>query len=74
LCRGTNVADAALSAKSVVVGDFSAYTIRDVAGVRFERSSDYAFANDLVTFRTLLRTDGDLVDTSALKVHQGAAS
>lgn len=71
----TNVADAALSAKSVVFGDFSAYLIRDVNGIRFDRSDDYAFTNDLVTYRVLFRTDADLRDTTgAIKVFQGAAT
>lgn len=70
----TNVADAATSAKSLVFGDFSGYFIRDVAGVRIERSDDFAFGNDLATYRFILRTDGDLVDTNALRVYQGGAS
>lgn len=69
-----NVADAALSAKSVVFGDFSGYFIRDVQGVRIERSNEYAFNTDLATYRFLLRTDGDLVDTNAVKVFEGGAS
>jgi HK97 family phage major capsid protein len=70
-----NVADPALSAKSVLFGDFSAYGIRDVRRVRFERSDDFAFANDLVTFRFLFRTDGDLIDeTGALKHYVGNAA
>lgn len=70
-----NVADTATSAKSVVFGDISAYYIRDVAGVRIERSDDFAFDFDLATFRFILRTDGDLIDTSgAVKVYQGGAS
>lgn len=55
--------------KSVLFGDFSAYTIRDVNGVRVERSDDYAFGNDLVTWRVLLRTDGDLIDTTGAVKH-----
>lgn len=55
--------------KSVLFGDFSTYMIRDVNGVRVERSDDYAFANDLVTFRFLLRTDGDLIDTTGAVKH-----
>lgn len=70
----TNVADAATSAKSMVFGDFSGYFIRDVRGVRIERSDDYAFGNDLVTWRFLFRTDGDLVDTNAVKTFQAAAT
>jgi HK97 family phage major capsid protein len=53
--------------KSVLYGDFSAYYIRDVQSVSFERSDDFAFGKDLVTFRAIIRTDGDLVDTNAVK-------
>lgn len=70
-----NVAAVATSAKSVVFGDFSAYFVRQVNGVRFERSDEYAFNSDLVTFRALLRGDGLTVDqTGALKVFAGGAS
>lgn len=64
-----NVAAPALSAKSVIFGDLSRYFIRDVRGVRVERSSDFAFQNDLVTWRFILRTDGDLVDTTGAVKH-----
>lgn len=71
----TNVADPALSAKSVVFGDMSRYFIRDVKGVRVERSTDFAFQNDLVTWRFILRTDGDLIDTTgAIKHFVGAGT
>lgn len=69
------VAAMAASAKSILFGDFgSYYTIRDVAGVRFERSDDYAFGNDLVTFRALLRTDGKPIDTTAVKAYVNSAT
>lgn len=75
LVTDPNVAAPALSAKSVVFGDMSAYMIRDVRGIRVERSADYAFGNDLVTWRFILRTDGDLVDTTgAVKHFVGAAT
>lgn len=71
----TNVPDVAVGAKSVVFGDLNAYYVRMVRGVRFERSDDFAFDRDLVTFRALLRIDGDLVDElGAVKVFQGGAS
>ena len=54
----------AAGAKSVAFGDISRYWVRQVNGLRFERSNDYAFANDLVTFRCLTRLDGSMVDTS----------
>ncbi len=54
--------------KTVIFGDMSAYFVRIVGGVRFERSDDYAFNTDLVTFRAVLRGDGDLIDqTGAVK-------
>jgi len=63
-----NVADTSANGnKSVLYGDFSGYYIRDVQAVTFERSDDYAFNTDLVTFRAILRTDGDLVDENAVK-------
>lgn len=64
-----NVAAPALSAKSVAFGDLSRYFIRDVKGVRVERSVDFAFQNDLITWRFILRTDGDLIDTSGAVKH-----
>jgi HK97 family phage major capsid protein len=70
-----NVASVGLSAKSVVFGDFSQYFVRLAGGIRFERSDEFAFANDLVTFRCLMRADAALVDlTGAVKVFQGGAS
>lgn len=62
------------SKKPLAFGDFSAYYIRDVTPLRFERSDEYAFGNDLVSFRVLFRTDGVLVDPNAIKVYQTAAS
>ena len=64
-----------ISAKSVVFGDFSRYFVRLVGGVRFERSDEYAFNADLITYRALLRGDGALMDTTgALKHFVGAAT
>lgn len=54
--------------RPILFGDISAYFARLAGGVRFERSDEYAFNTDLVTFRALLRADGDLVDqTGAVK-------
>lgn len=70
-----NVPAAAAGATAIAVGDFSTYVIRDVASVRFERSDDFAFDKDLVTFRALLRSDGDLTDeTGAIATYKGGAS
>ena len=65
----------ATSAKSILFGDFSQYFVRLVGGVRFERSDDFAFGSDLVTFRAILRGDGTLVDrTGAIKYYAGAGT
>lgn len=70
-----NVASIGLSAKSVIFGDFSQYFVRLAGGIRFERSDEFAFGNDLVTFRALMRADSALVDlTGAIKVFQGNAA
>ncbi len=71
----TFVPDMAADAKSIIFGDFSKYFVRMAGPIRFERSDDYAFANDLVTFRAVLRADGNLVDqTGAVKHFLGGAA
>jgi HK97 family phage major capsid protein len=57
----------AAGAKSIVFGDWSRYFARIVNGVRFERSDEFAFDADLVTFRAVIRIDGAQVDLNALK-------
>lgn len=70
-----NVAAVALSAKSVLFGDISRYFVRLTDSIRFERSDDFAFSSDLVTFRALIRADGALIDTTgAVKYFVGGAS
>lgn len=70
-----NVAAVGLGAKSVVFGDISTYFVRLAGGVRFERSDDFAFNTDLVSFKCVVRGDGVLADqTGAVKVFTGGAS
>jgi HK97 family phage major capsid protein len=68
------VAAMGASAKSVIVGDWSRYFVRIAGGLRFERSDDFAFQNDMVSFRAVIRLDGDLVDTNALKAFVHSAT
>jgi len=69
------VASTAVSAKSVAFGDLSAYYVRVAGGMRFERSTDFAFGSDQITFRCILRADGVLLDqTGAVKYYAGGAS
>lgn len=70
-----NVAVPAANAKSIIFGDISQYFIRIAGGVRFERSDEFAFGTDLVSFRALLRGDGALIDlTGAVKVFAHSAT
>lgn len=64
-----NMAATGLAAKSILFGDFSSYFVREVEALRFERSDDYAFNTDLITYRAILRGDGDLVDTTGAIKH-----
>jgi HK97 family phage major capsid protein len=54
-------------AKSIIYGDWSRYFVRIAEGLRFERSDDFAFSSDLVSFRGLIRIDGALCDNNAIK-------
>ena len=62
------------AAKSVLFGHLPSYYVRMAGPIRFDRSDDFAFANDLVTFRATVRIDGDLPQTSAIKYFIGGAS
>lgn len=75
LLTDPNMPAVALSAKSILFGDFSTYFVRQVESLRFERSDDFAFNTDLITYRAILRGDGDQVDTTgAIKHFAGGAS
>lgn len=63
----TNVPDAAVSVESIIFGDFSSLVVRVAGGIRFERSDDFAFNADLVTFRAIARHGTVSVDANALK-------
>ena len=62
-------ANMGVSAKFAAFGDPSVYIIRIVNGVRFERSDDFAFTSDLVTFKAVIRLDAGLADTAGPKGH-----
>ncbi|MCZ7537797.1 MAG: phage major capsid protein [Acidimicrobiia bacterium] len=63
-----SVASLASNAKVVAFGDFSCYWLRDVGGLRLERSDDLLFNKRQVAFRGLLRTDGRVVDAAGLNI------
>lgn len=77
IIENPDVVDVAATAKSVIFGDLGAYMTRIVgAGVDVARSDDYAFANDLVTFRATIRLDGALGGggSDAVKYFVGGAA
>jgi HK97 family phage major capsid protein len=55
------------AAESIAFGAMDRYFVRIVNGIRFERSDEFRFQNDLVAFRCIIRLDGALVDTNAVK-------
>lgn len=62
------------AAKSVLFGNFRQYHIRLAGGISFDRSDDYAFANDLITFRARVRADGGLAQQGAVNVFLGGSA
>jgi HK97 family phage major capsid protein len=69
-----HMASAGTGAKSVLCGHLPSYFVRTVGGIRIDRSDDFAFNADLVTFRASMRVDGNLPQTSHIKYFAGAAS
>lgn len=63
-----NVASCASNARIMAFGDWNAYYTRLVGNFVFERSDDYAFNTDLVTFRGKQRVDGDTIDVTAVNI------
>jgi HK97 family phage major capsid protein len=55
------------TAESIAFGDMSRYFVRIVNGIRFERSDEFRFQNDLVAFRCIVRLDGALIDLGAVR-------
>ncbi|HWK19816.1 MAG TPA: phage major capsid protein [Microbacteriaceae bacterium] len=55
------------TAKPIYFGDFSALAVRIAGGIRFERSAEYAFGNDQIAYRALVRTGAAVLDVNAIK-------
>ena len=64
---GPSMAAMAHTAKSTVLADLSRYFVRIAGGVQFDRSDDYAFQSDLISFRCMIRLDAASVDASSAK-------
>jgi HK97 family phage major capsid protein len=64
----TNIASIASNAKICVFGAWDAFYVRDVGGVRLERSNDLYFNLNQTAYRGVIRTDSNCVDGRALNV------
>ena len=53
--------------RPVIYGDMKKYKVRDVAGIEILRSDDLNMLKGQVTFVGFMRTDADLINTSAVK-------
>jgi len=60
--------------KSVIFGHLPSYFVRMAGGLRLDRSDDFAFNADLVTFRATMRVDGTLPQTSHVKHFLGGTA
>jgi HK97 family phage major capsid protein len=63
-----------VNAKPIYFGELSALKIRIAGGIRFERSEQFAFGNDQVAFRAVVRCGAVTVDPNAVKFFQNSAT
>jgi HK97 family phage major capsid protein len=49
---------------AVLFGDFSTYYVRQVNGIQVEKSFEYGWGSDLVSYKVTWRGDGNLADTT----------
>jgi HK97 family phage major capsid protein len=68
------MASAASAAKPVIFGHLPSYMVRQVGGIKLDRSDDFAFSTDLITFRATFRVDGNLPQTSHIKYFKSSNS
>ena len=59
---------------SLAAGDMKSIYMRNAGGLQVDRSDDYAFGNDLATWRATWRLDSALVQKSNVKIFKGGAS
>ena len=68
------VPSAATGVKSILCGDLKSLYIRNAGGLQVDRSDDYAFGNDLATWRATWRIDGQQIQSANIKYFKGGAS
>ena len=59
---------------SLAVGDLKSLYIRNAGGLQVDRSDDFAFGNDLATWRATWRLDSALVQTANIKKFRGGTA
>jgi HK97 family phage major capsid protein len=60
--------------KSVLFGHLPSYKVRIAGGIDVAQSPDYAFNQDVTTFRVKMRVDGNLTHATHVQYFKGAAS
>lgn len=61
-------------ALSVAFGHLPSYKVRMAGGLEVTSSADYAFNQDVTTYRFLMRVDGDLTHPGHIKLFEGYSS
>ena len=74
LIENPAVAAAGSAARSLIVGHMPSYYVRTVGGIQVRASEEYAFNQDLVTFRCQIRVDGQLPQTTHVAAFIGTAA
>lgn len=69
-----NVPAMGTSIGCLAFGDFSGHVIREAGTIRVERSDEFAFDKDLVTYRGTYRTDSNVLDSTAIRVYKGGTA
>jgi HK97 family phage major capsid protein len=69
-----HVAAIGTGARSVLFGDLQSYKVRVAGGIQVASSMDYAFNQDLMTWRFLIRLDGNLTHSAHVKAFIGNAA
>jgi HK97 family phage major capsid protein len=59
-----NMPTVATGNNCVLFGDFSTYYVRQVNGVQVEKSFEYGWGSDLISYKVTWRGDGNLQDTT----------
>jgi len=68
------MASVGTGASSVLFGHLPSYKVRMAGGLQVAQSSDYAFNQDVTTFRVTMRVDGNLTHAGHVKSFKGGAS